>query len=503
MTETAAVRADRRTWTGLALLTVPMLMLSTDLTVLFFAMSAISADLEPGPTQALWIVHVYGFLIAGFLVSMGRLGDRIGPRRLLLIGAVGFGVLSLIAAFSTSPAMLIVARALMGLAGATLMPSLFSLLRVMFIDPNQRRTAIAVMMSAFSVGGAAGPLLGGALLEVFWWGSVFLVNVPFMALLVLLGPLLLPERDDLSAARLDPASVALSVTGILAVVYGLQELAAGREAGSGSPWTHLAIIVGGLGLLGWFVHRQRRLTDPLFDLALLADRRIATALASVLIVGIGLVGTYYLLTQYLQGVGGLSALHAAFWTIPYVLANIVGFMLAPALAIRFRPGVVVVIGTAIGAAGLAATALATHQSGAVAMIMGMFAAAALGQGLAFALLSDLIISGAPVERAGSAAAAQEVSGELGTAAGIAVGGAIGLVVYRAQLGRTMPDDIPETARESALDGIHAVAESGGGGALATFAREAFTAGVATYAWVGAAAMAGTAVLLAWSLLRSR
>ncbi|ROR73324.1 MFS transporter [Bogoriella caseilytica] len=501
MSETTVLRASRRTWAGLALLTLPMVMLSTDLTVLFFAMPAISTDLSPGPTQALWIVHVYGFLIAGLLISMGRLGDRIGPRKLLLVGAAAFGVLAVLAAFSTSATMLVVIRALLGIAGATLMPSLFSLLRVMFTDEKQRRLAIAIMMSAFSVGGAAGPLLGGVLLEFFWWGSVFLVNVPFMVLLVAVGPWLLPERSDLESARLDVASVLLSVAGMLAVVYGLQEIAADTDSGAGTAWLHLAIMAAGAGLLAWFVRRQGRLRDPLFDLSLLRDRRIAAPLTSVLLVGIGLVGTYYLLTQFLQGVAGLSALHAAYWTLPYVAANIAGFLAAPALAGRIRPAIIATGGTAIGALGLGLTAVATSASSSIPSIMGLFAVAAVGQGMAFALLSDMIISSAPAERAGSAAAAQEVSGELGTAAGIAIGGAIGLLVYRTQLARTMPDGVPDSERESALNGIHTVPSEGADDLLRA-AQDAFAAGVATFAWVAAALMAVSAIFLGWTLVRA-
>lgn len=234
-------RATWREWIGLGLMVLPMLALASDLTVLFLALPTMSVDLAPSASQGLWITHVYGFLIAGFLITMGRLGDRIGPRRLLLLGAAAFGILSVVAAFSVDAQMLIVTRALLGIAGATLMPSLFSLLRIMFDDDSQRRLAIAILFSSFSVGGAIGPLLGGALLESFWWGAIFLMNVPPMALLVLLGTRLLPERAGGSGGRLDLTSVVLSVTGMLAAVYGLQDLAAGQETGSGAVWRLFAV----------------------------------------------------------------------------------------------------------------------------------------------------------------------------------------------------------------------------------------------------------------------
>src|SRR5699024_1355572 len=200
----------------------------------------------------------------------------------------------------------------------TLMPSLFSLLRVMFLDDAQRRLAIAVIMSGFSVGGAIGPLLGGLLLEHFWWGSVFLMNIPPMLLLVLIGPRVLPERHERDLSPLDPASVALSVSGMLALVYGLQELAAGQESGEGRLGPALLAAAAGAGLLGLFVRRQRRLRLPLLDLAMLADRRIAAPLATILLVGVAMVGIFYLYTQLRQWAQGHIPIEAGLWTLPYI-----------------------------------------------------------------------------------------------------------------------------------------------------------------------------------------
>ncbi|MFB6392730.1 MFS transporter [Polymorphospora lycopeni] len=452
--DTAPERATGREWAGLALLVLPMLMLSTDLTVLFFALPTLSVDLEPSATQVLWIVHVYGFLIAGFLVTMGRLSDRLGPRRLLLLGSTAFAALSAVAAFSVSAEMLIAARALLGIAGATLMPSLFSLLRLMFHDEGQRRLAIAIMFSAFSTGGAVGPLLGGALLEFFWWGSVFLINLPPMLLLLAAGTRLLPEHRERTAVRLDAVSVALSVAGMLAVVYGLQELAAGQESGAGPVWPDLAVVAAGVAVLAAFVRRQRRLRDPLFDLALLTNRRTGTALATLLLVGVGVVGTFYLFTQYLQWVAGLSPLQAGLWTLPYIVVNIAGAMLAPALAARFGSPTVVAAGLAVTAAGAALLVLAAGTGPSLVPLVAAISVVALGQGTATALVSDLIISGAPARQAGSAAAAQEVGGELGTALGVAAGGAVGLLVYRATLTGTGSAQVPEPAVQAAASSVH-------------------------------------------------
>src|SRR6266850_178764 len=225
MTAVSAARAGRREWVGLGVLALPCMLISMDLTVLNLAVPHLSADLRPSSSQLLWIVDIYGFLIAGSLITMGRLGDRIGRRRLLLIGAAAFGVASVIAAFAVSAEMLIAARALLGLAAATLAPSTLSLLRNMFLDPRERTFAVGVWIASFSAGGAIGPLLGGLLLEYFWWGSVFLLNMPVMTLLLVLGPILLPEFRNPNAGRIDIGSAALSLAGVLAIIYGIKRIA--------------------------------------------------------------------------------------------------------------------------------------------------------------------------------------------------------------------------------------------------------------------------------------
>ena len=234
-----------------------------DLTVLNLAVPQLSADLKPSSAQLLWIIDIYGFLVAGSLITMGTLGDRIGRRRLLLIGAAAFGVASVLAAFSTSAEMLIATRALLGIAGATLAPSTLSLIRNMFLDPQQRTVAIGVWITSYSVGAAIGPLVGGVLLEYFWWGSVFLIGVPVMVLLLVLGPLLLPEYRDPDAGRLDLVSAALSLAAVLAVIYGLKQIA---EDGLG--WLPALAIVGRPG-------RRRRLRAPAADAGRPADRPAA------------------------------------------------------------------------------------------------------------------------------------------------------------------------------------------------------------------------------------
>ncbi len=497
---TIRARAGWREWLGLVVLTLPMLVLATDLTVLFLAMPSITADLRPGPSQMLWILHVYGFLIAGFLITMGRLGDRIGRRKLLLTGSVAFAGLSVVAAFSTDAGMLIVARALLGVAGATLMPSAFSLLRTMFHDDGQRRFAIAVVFSAFSAGGALGPLIAGVLLELFWWGSVFLVNVPALALLLLVGPLLLPEYREERTHRLDLVSVGLSLGAMVGVVYGLQEIAAGQEGtGQGSTWPAMGAAAAGLVLAVIFVRRQLRLPDPLLELRLFANRGFSTSLGAVLLTGIAMVGTFYLFTQYLQWVLNLSPLQAGLWTVPYVVVNIAGTLLAPALARWVRHAAVIGTGQFVVAVSFALLAVAGDAG--LLVVTAIIALAGFGQGVAMALASDLIISTGPAGRAGSAAAMQEVSGELGTALGVAFGGMAGMVAYRSTLAETLPAGVPQWAAESARDGVtgaRAAAErlpDPLGPALLDVAQGAFTWALQTWSGIGAVIMVAVATLI--------
>ena len=495
-------RAGLREWIGLTLLVLPMLTVASDMTVLFLALPTLSSELAPTASQGLWIVHVHGFLVAGFLVTMGRLSDRIGPRRLLMIGGSAFAGLSILAAFSVSAEMLILARALLGIAGATLMPSLFSLLRVMFRDDGQRRMAIAVILASFTVGGAIGPLLGGTLLTFFWWGSVFLVNVPPLVLLLALAPLLLPERRTDEPTRLDLRSVMLSLLGVLALVYGLQQLAVGQEGGGVTAWWPNLVALGvGILALTVFVRRQRHLSDPLLDLALLANRRIALGLLTIVLVGIGVTGLFFLFTQYLQWAVGLEPLEAGIWTLAYIVLNVVGALISPGLATRFGSERVVAGGLVIAAAGAGAV---VAPGSLVTLVVGI-SVIGFGQGLGFALVSDWIISGAPEEKAGSAAAVQEVSGELGVAMAIAIGGVVSISAYRTSLSGAMPSDLPESATAGALESIHGglmTAERFGSDALESAVHAAVGSGLQLFAGVTLVLVSITLAMLWVLLIRS-
>lgn len=305
--DTAADRrkATRREWIGLAVVALPCLVYAMDLTVLNLALPVLSRELQPSSAQLLWILDIYGFFVAGFLITMGTLGDRIGRRRLLLIGAALFAFASVLAALADTAALLIAARALLGLAGATIAPSTMALIRNMFHDPRQRQFAIGVWIAAFSLGSAIGPLVGGVLLEFFHWGAVFWLNVPMMLLTLALGPRFLPEYRDPDAGHLDLASVLLSLAAVLLTIYGLKQLA---EHGAGLA--SMAALLAGLAVGALFLRRQGHIAYPLLDLRLFAHAPFRAALAAYALAALAMFGVYIFMTQYLQLVLGLSPLQA-------------------------------------------------------------------------------------------------------------------------------------------------------------------------------------------------
>src|SRR5918912_1515893 len=328
----ATAKATRREWTGLGVLSLARLPYVMDLSVLHLAVPAISADLRPTSTQLLWIIDIYGFFVAGSLVTMGTLGDRIGRRKLLMIGAAVFGLVSLLAAFSRSAEMLIASRALLGLAGATLAPSTLSLIFHMFADPRERSIAIGVWISAFSAGSAIGPVLGGLLLEFFWWGSVFLLALPVMAALLILGPRVLPEYRDPNAGRLDPLSAAMAIAAVLAVIYGLKQVAQ-----DGVGVIPVAAVLAGLAVGTMWVRRQQRLDDPMIDVRLFSSRAFSAALAVNFLAVFVAFGYFLFVAQYLQLVVGLSPLAAGLCSLPSAMGFIVGSQTAPRIVHRVRP----------------------------------------------------------------------------------------------------------------------------------------------------------------------
>jgi MFS transporter, DHA2 family, multidrug resistance protein len=491
-----APRAGRREWIGLGVIALPCLLYSMDLTVLELAVPKLSADLKPTSSQLLWIMDIYGFLLAGFLLTMGTLGDRIGRRRLLLIGAAAFGFASVLAAFSRSAEMLIATRALLGIAGATLAPSTLSLIRNMFLDPDQRTFAIGVWATSFSAGAAIGPLAGGFLLVHFWWGSVFLLAVPVMALLLMLGPMLLPEFRDPEAGRLDLFSAALSLTAVLAVIYGLKQVAQ-----NGLGWLPVLSVAAGVAAGAAFAHRQRTLADPLIDLGLFRAPAFSASLAAFMVSIFVIAGIFLFIAQYLQLVLGLSPLQAGLWTVPSAGGLIAGSMLAPLVVRRVRPAFVMAGGLALSAVGFGMLTQVNTVSGLAVIVVGSVIFA-LGVAPVGTLATDIIVGSAPPERAGAASGISETSAELGGALGIAVLGSIGTAVYRSEVAGAVPADVPLDAASAARDtlgGAVAAAEELPdplGGELLDAAREAFTQALELSAITSAAIVLGVAILAA-------
>ena len=490
------LRAGRREWVGLGVLALACVVYAMDLTVLHLAVPSLSEELQPTSVQLLWIIDIYGFMVAGCLITMGTLGDRIGRRRLLLIGAVAFGLASLLCAFSTSAEMLIASRALLGIAGATIAPSTLSLIRNMFHDDAQRTVAIGVWITAFSLGGALGPLFGGVLLEFFWWGSVFLLAVPVMALLLVLGPLVLPEYRDPEAGRLDLVSAALSLVAVLAVVYGLKELA--RDGYGVEPTTALLV---GLAVGAVFVRRQTRLAEPLIDLGLFRVRAFSASLAVYTLGILVLFGAFFFIFQYLQLVAGLSPLRAGVVTLPFSAAFIVGAMLAPLIVKRVSPADVMAGGLVLATIGFVMLTQVGADSD-VALLVTSTVVFSLGLAPLFTLTNDLIIGSAPPERAGAASGISETGAELGGAFAIALLGTLGTAVYRNRLDEDLPPGVPDEsvdAASSTLGGAVAVADELPprlGDELLEAAQAAFTVGLQVSALVSAVIAAGTAVLAA-------
>lgn len=473
-----------------------------DLTVLHLAVPRLTLDLKPSSVQLLWIIDIYGFLVAGSLVTAGTLGDRIGRRRLLLIGAALFGIASILAAFSRSAGMLIATRALLGVAGATVAPSTLSLIRNMFLNDRERTRAISIWIMSFSLGGALGPIIGGVLLEKFWWGSVFLISVPVMVLLLVLGPVLLPEYRDPNAGKLDLASAALSLVAVLAVIYGLK-----RIAQDGVTVTAIVSLIAGIGIGFLFVRRQLGRADPLVDLRLF---RVPAFTASLVMYGgciLMLFGGSLFLSQYLQLVLGLSPLQGGLWTLPWAIGFVAGSLATPWLARRIRPALLMSGGLVVAAVGYALLA----TMGTNIEQLPLFAIATLiltvGSAPVFTLTNDVIIGSAPPERAGAASGISETCAELGGALGIAIFGSIGVAIYRGMLGNVLPASVSPEVASAAMSTLGgAVAVSGQlpaevAAALLHAAREAFVRGLVLCAGISGVGTLALAMFAAATLRR--
>lgn len=460
---------------ALAVLVLPVLLISVDMTVLGFAVPFLSEDLAPTSSQLLWIVDVYGFVLAGLLVTMGSLGDRFGRRRLLIVGSAAFAAASVLAAYAPNAEALIAARALLGVAGATLMPTTLALMRNLFTDDRQRRFAIAVWASGFSAGSAAGPIIGGWLLEHFWWGSVFLMAAPVSLAVVLAAPFLLPESKNPNPGTLDLASVALSFLALFPFVYGVKTIAE-----HGLTWAAVAAI--GLGALAGvrFVRRQKRLEHPLIDVDLFRLRRFSASLATNFTIVFALISALFLLTQYLQLVLGYSPMEAGLLLLPGMAVSVVTGLVAVRMSERIGMVRTIIGGLVFVIAGFAAMAFIGVDSGALVVAVS-FALIGGGSGLAQTVTNDAILAAAPADRAGAASAISETAYELGGAMGVALLGSLATGIYRSELGGAQSQ--AETLGEAAH--VAATLPAAAGEALMTAARTAFTDGLRTVAVIAA------------------
>ncbi|MFF1838502.1 MFS transporter [Streptomyces sp. NPDC058231] len=476
--------AGRKEWTAFVVLLLPLLLVSMDVSVLFFAIPSIDRDLAPSATQQLWIFDVYAFALAGLLITMGSLGDRIGRRKLLLLGAVAFSAASVAAAYATSPEMLIGARALLGIGGATLMPSTMGLVRNMFRNEQQRSRAVGIWSGAMAGGIALGSVLSGVMLEHFWWGSVFLINVPAMVLLLILVPVLVPEFKDPDPGRFDLLSVPLSMGAVLPVIYGVKESAA-----HGLDPRNALLVAAGL-LIGWaFVRRQRSRGDAMISRELFRGRGFAAGIGLNSLASFAMMGSAFFTTQYLQSVLGMSTMEAALWSLAPSLAVGAAAPTATAIAQRTDRRYVIAAGFVIAAAGFSLLSLAGTDS----LWLLLIGSAVMSSGIVtvMALVSDLALATAPPEKAGSAASLLETGQEFGGATGMALLGAVATAVYGADL----PDSAPEAARKT-LPGALATGDA----SLISAGREAFVHSM-QYASVAGAAILLTGAVLTVTLLR--
>lgn len=491
-------QASSREWIGLAVLTLPCVVYAMDLTVLFLAVPQLSAALQPGAAQLLWISDIYGFMVAGFLVTMGTLGDRIGRRRLLMIGAAGFAAASGLAAFAQTAEQLILARALLGIAGATLAPSTLSLIRNMFHDPNQRRFAIGVWVASFSAGSALGPLIGGLLLAWFWWGSIFLIAIPVMLLLLVAAPVLLPESRDPEAGSMDLASVLLSLSAVLGVIYALK-----RTAEQNADIFVLLVLAAGVAAAVMFARRQRKLQDPFIDFSLFRHAAFSASLGINVIASVLVFGTFLFVAQYLQLVLGLDPFTAGIWTLPSGLLFVVGSLFAPALVRRVSHAAV--FAGCFVAAGLAFGLLTRAETENGLMFLAGFYVLSLALAPVGTLATDLVVGLAPKEKAGAAAALSETSFELGGALGIALLGSLVTALYRYSItAKGLAPDMLEVVRET-LGAASALAQSlpaEAGEAVLVAARGAYLDAFRQTSVLCAVVMLLIA-LIAWRLLPKR
>ena len=470
-----AAGAGANRWVVLVVLCISLLLVALDATVLHVAVPAVTEDLKPGGIELLWIVDVYPLVCASLLILFGTLGDRVGRRRVLLLGYALFGVASGVAALADTAQVLILARALLGVGGAMIMPATLSILRQVFPDRRERALAIGIWSAVAAVGAAVGPLLGGFLLEHFWWGSVFLVNIPLMLVSLPVGRLLLPESKGSGEGPWDVVGALMAAGGLFALVLGVKQLGAGEL----DVFTAVPLLVGAV-LLVLFVRRQRRLAHPLVDLRMFARPAFSTSVGCIVLAMLALVGLELIAAQYLQLVLDLSPLETGLRLLPLTIAAMAAGLAGARLLRRFGPRRMVSAGFCLTAvAVLLLTAMGdTDNTG--LLLLGFVL---LGFGLETTLFGayESMLSEAPPEQAGGAAAIGETSYQLGAGIGIALLGSVMNAAYTPGLSGV--PGVPEAASKSAGHSLGEAYEVAGhlggpaGVALRRAARDSFVHGL--------------------------
>ncbi|MBU6534435.1 MFS transporter [Streptomyces sp. NPDC048405] len=492
-------RAGRKEWTALGLLVLPALLLFMMLTILFLASPYLAADLEPTGTEILWILDIYGFLMASLLVLMGTVADRYGHRNLLVTGAALFGIFSVVAAMTDSPVMMIVWRAVLGIAAAMQMPATLGLIFSMFQDAKQRGVAIGIWAAAISGGVALGPLLAGLLLEAFSWRATFLVAVPVMAVVVIGGLLLLPGHQASQSTKLDLFSALLLVLTLLPFIYGIKSFATEDETARS-----IAAVVVGLAFGVWFVLRQLRSSAPLLDVRLFVNRTVGGALGVFILAATGLGGVYLMFTQFLQQVKDLSPIETGFAILPAAIVLIVVATLSPVIARRIRPGYVIATGLAVQVVGYLLFTQIESTTGLPLVIAG-FVVLYPAVSPSMALTTDLVVGSVPPEKAGAAGGLASTVNDLGISLGVAIVGTIGTAAYSSGLENKLPDGLPAEAKDAAdesLAGAVAAAQNLPdhlADPLLRVAKDAFAHGLNVGSGIAAAIAAVGAIIAAVTL----
>ncbi len=476
-------------WTVLTVLCLSLLIVALDATVLHVAVPALTEDLRPGDQELLWIVDAYPLVAASLLILFGTLGDRIGRRRVLLTGYGLFGVASALAAFAPDAHVLIGARALLGAGGAMIMPATLSILRQVFPDRRERAMAIGLWSAVAAVGAAVGPVLGGFLVEHFWWGSVFLVNLPLMAALLPAGRLLLPESRSDAEGPWDLLGAGAAALGVLGCVFGIKRLGGGAAPAAGSVWVPL---LAGAALLVFFVRRQRRRAHPLIDVRMFGNAAFSAAVGCIVLAMLALVGLELIAVQYLQLVLGLSPLQTGLRLLPLTFAAMAAGLAGSRMLLRLGPRRMVAAGftlTALAVLGLTAMG----QDDRPWLLTTAFVL--LGFGLETTLFGayETMLNETPAHRAGGAAAIGETSYQLGAGMGIALLGSVMNAAYAPHATGISPRD--SAAAGSSLGEAYDIAERLGGApgsALRHAARHSFVQGMHVTLLVSAALLVGGA-----------